>query len=97
MPLYPRNAASQGVRPNSFSFHYLAFGLVVGSIKSFGVRHCTSFWFELMNPKMFEMEFLKMTHYTYLVIFYLKFIFCPNFNLPHTYHHHPKKNPFVIQ
>ncbi len=57
---------------------------------------CTRFGLELVNQKMFEIEFLKMIHLTYLVIFHLKVIICQNVNLQHTYGHHPQKQPFVI-
>jgi hypothetical protein len=57
---------------------------------------CTRFKFKLLNQKMFEMKILKMTHFTYLVLFHLKVIVCQNVNLPHTYDHHPQKHPFVI-
>ncbi len=56
----------------------------------------TRFGFELVSQKMFEMKILKMTHFTYLVIFHLKMIVCQNVNLPHIYGQHPQKHPFVI-
>jgi len=36
----------------------------------------TRFGFKLVNQKMFEMKILKMTHFTYLVIFHLKVLVC---------------------
>jgi hypothetical protein len=56
----------------------------------------TRFGVELIGQEMFEMKILKMTHFTYLVIFNLKMIVCQNINLPHTYGHHPQKHSFVI-
>ncbi len=47
------------------------------------------FGFELINQKIFEMKILKMTHFTYLVIFHMKVIVCQNVNLPHAYGHWP--------
>jgi hypothetical protein len=48
------------------------------------------------QPKNVWNENLKMTHFTYLVIFHLKLIICRNVNLPHTYGHRLKKYQFVI-
>ncbi len=54
------------------------------------------FGFELVNQNMFEMKNLKMTRFTYLVIFHLKVIVCQNVNLSHTYGHCLQNHPFVI-
>ncbi len=43
------------------------------------------FGFELINKKMFEIEFKKMVYLTYVVIFQIKMIVCQNVNLPHIY------------
>ncbi len=56
----------------------------------------TRFGFELVSQKMSEMKILKITHFTYLVIFHLKMIVCQNVNLSHTYGDNPQKHPFVI-
>jgi hypothetical protein len=48
--------------------------------------------FELVNQKMFKMEFSKMAHLTFLVIYHLKVIVCQNFNLSHTYSYCLEKN-----
>jgi hypothetical protein len=56
----------------------------------------TKFGFELVSQKTFEINFFKMTHLTYIVIFHLKVIVCQIFNLPQTYGHHPQKHQFVI-
>jgi hypothetical protein len=58
--------------------------------------NCTRFGFELVIQKMSKMKILKTTHLTYLVIFHLKVIACPNVNLPQIYGHNPQKHPFVI-
>jgi hypothetical protein len=39
---------------------------------------------------MFEMEFKKMVHFIFLVIFHLKVTFGQNFDLPHIYSRRPK-------
>jgi len=39
MPLYPRNVASQGVRPTPSPSIVFTFGFIVETIKEFGVRH----------------------------------------------------------
>jgi hypothetical protein len=36
MPLCPQNVMSEGMCPNSLSFHYSSFRLIVESIKEFG-------------------------------------------------------------
>jgi predicted N-acetyltransferase YhbS len=56
----------------------------------------TRFGFELVNQNMFEMKILKMTRFTYFVIFHLKMIVCQNVNLSHTYDHCFENHQFVI-
>jgi predicted N-acetyltransferase YhbS len=56
----------------------------------------TRFGFELVNQNMFEMKILKMTRFTYFVIFHLKMIVCQNVNLSHTYDHRFENHQFVI-
>ncbi len=57
---------------------------------------CTKFSFELVNQKTFEINNVFLSHLIYFAIFHLKVIVYQNFNLPHTYGHHPKKHPCVI-
>jgi len=45
---------------------------------------------------MFEMKILKITRFTYFVIFHLKVIVCENVNLQHINVYNPQKHPFVI-
>jgi len=51
---------------------------------------CTRFGFELVSQNLCKMKILKMTHFTYLVIFNFKVIVCQNVSLSHTYGIAPK-------
>jgi hypothetical protein len=50
-----------------------------------------SFLVSINQPKMFEMQFLKMVHLTFIVVFHLKIIVNQNVNLPHIVWSLPQK------